>query len=173
MRKIYIVLTYTGTFISKAVKIRTGKQYSHVSISLDKDLNQMYSFGRIYAITPLIAGFVQESPKYGTFKRFSNTDAKIYSLDVDDKTYNQIKASIEKFNSTKGNYKFNFIGLVAAALNVKVSRDNYFYCAEFIKYLFDNSDIGIELPDVVKPDDFNKIKGSRIVYTGKLSEYNI
>ena len=46
MKKIYIVLTYTGTFLSRIVNIYTGKKYSHVSISLDKNLEYMYSFGR-------------------------------------------------------------------------------------------------------------------------------
>lgn len=37
--KIYIVLTHTGTILSKIVKWYTKKDFSHVSISLDKELN--------------------------------------------------------------------------------------------------------------------------------------
>ena len=68
MKKVYIVLTNTGTFLSRIVTVYTRKEFSHVSISLDENLNYMYSFGRLNAYNPFIGGFVHESPKYGTFK---------------------------------------------------------------------------------------------------------
>ena len=37
MRKIYIVLSFTGTWLSRAVRIYTRKEFSHVTIALDKD----------------------------------------------------------------------------------------------------------------------------------------
>ena len=58
MRKTYIILTYTGTILSKIVKIYTKKEYSHVSISLDSDLTQMYSFGRLNPYNPFIGGIL-------------------------------------------------------------------------------------------------------------------
>ena len=56
MKKIYIVLTYTGTILSRLVKYYTKKEYSHVSISLDENLEEMYSFGRLNAYIPFIGG---------------------------------------------------------------------------------------------------------------------
>ena len=95
MKKIYIVLTHTGTVLSKIVRFYTGKEFSHVSISLDEDLNQMYSFGRLNPYIPFIGGFVKESPHYGTFKRFYKTKTKIYSLEVDDYQYKKIRKMIK------------------------------------------------------------------------------
>lgn len=46
MKKIYIVATYTGTALSYIIKKTTKENYAHVSIALDKELKQMYSFGR-------------------------------------------------------------------------------------------------------------------------------
>ena len=79
MKKIYIVLTYTGTILSKIVKMYTRREFSHVSIALDEDLDQMYSFGRINAYNPFWAAFVQEGIDKGTFKRFKKTKTRIYS----------------------------------------------------------------------------------------------
>ena len=87
MKKIYIILTYTGTILSRIVKIYTRKEYSHVSISLDRDLNQMYSFGRLNPYNPFIGGFVHEGVDRGTFKRFKNTKTKIYSMEIDEEKY--------------------------------------------------------------------------------------
>ena len=82
MRKIYIVLTYTGTLLAKVVRLYTRNEFAHVSISLDENLDEMYSFGRLNPYIPFIGGFVQESPNYVTFKRFHKTKTKIYSLEV-------------------------------------------------------------------------------------------
>lgn len=171
MSKIYIVLTYSGTILSKLIRIYTQKEYSHVSISLDEDLKQMYSFGRLNPYVPFFAGFVQESPNYGTFKRFNKTKTKIYSLEVDERQYEKIIKIIKKIDLDKKNYRFNIIGLFAVALHLKIRREKSFYCAEFVKYVFDNSNLQINLPELVKPDDFVGIEGSNEVYTGMLNDY--
>lgn len=173
MSKIYIVLTYSGTILSKLIKIYTQKEYSHVSISLDEDLRHMYSFGRLNPYVPFFAGFVQESPKFGTFKRFSKTKTKIYSLEVDERQYEKITRIIRKFDLEKEKYRFNIIGLLAVALNLKIKRERSFYCAEFVKYVLDNSNLQIDLPEIIKPDDFARIEGSHEVYTGKLTDYHV
>ena len=48
MKKIYIVLTHTGTTLSKIIKTYTKDEFSHVSIALDNKLQEMYSFGRLH-----------------------------------------------------------------------------------------------------------------------------
>ncbi len=173
MSKIYIVLTYSGTFLSKLVKIYTQKEYSHVSLALDEDLREMYSFGRLNPYVPFFAGFVRESPNFGTFKRFSKTKTKIYSLEVDEIQYEKIRRIIKKIDLDKKYYKFNLIGLFAVALHLKIKREKSFYCAEFVKYVFDNSNLQIKLPDLVKPTDFANIEGCSEVYTGMLNEYRM
>lgn len=51
-KKLYIVISQTGSIISKMLKAITGDQYNHVSISLDPRLRVMYSFGRLYPNFP-------------------------------------------------------------------------------------------------------------------------
>lgn len=171
MRKVYIVLSYTGTLLSKLIKIYTRKEYSHVSISLDEQLNSMYSFGRINPYVPFIGGFVQESPNYGTFKRFKNAKTKIYSMEVTDEEYEMIKETIDSFRANKKNYKYNVMGLIAVMAHCHLKRENFFYCAEFVKHVFDSSGVELDLPEVVKPDDFQNINDLRVIYTGKMKEY--
>lgn len=173
MQKIYIVLTYTGTILSRAVKVYTRKKYSHISIALDKELKEMYSFGRLNPYNPFIGGFVHESINSGTFKRFKNTTTRIYSLSVSDKQYEKIKATIKEVADNKDNYKFNILGLIAVMFNINLNRDKCFYCAEFIKYLLDESNVDIGLPATIKPEDFYNISGSEDVYIGRLSEYTL
>ena len=172
MKKIYIVLTYTGTILSKLVKAYTKKEFSHVSISLDEGLKEMYSFGRLnpYLIVP--AGFVNEHVDSGTFKRFDPIKTKIYSLDVSDEQYDRLKTLIEEFKDKQLKFDFNIIGLFTAAFRVKLPRRRHLYCAEFVKYLLDHSNIDTNLPVCVRPDDFQHLENTSPVYYGILKDYS-
>lgn len=171
-KKIYIVLTYTGTILSKIIKIYTREEYSHVSISLDKKLNKMYSFGRLNPYNPFIGGFVHEGVNIGTFKRFKNTKTEIYEIEVTNKQYNEIRKIIKNMNFHKEKYKFNFLGLILASINYKYTKKDYYYCAEFVKYLVDEASLELELPNVVKPIDFKKYNKLELLYRGRLKNYN-
>ena len=171
MKKIYIILTYTGTVLAKIVKIYTRKEYSHVSISLDEDLTKMYSFGRLNPYNPFIGGFVHEGIDKGTFKRFKKTKTKIYSMEISEEKYEKLEEIIKKIQETKNMYRFNIIGLFAVALNVKIKREKCFYCAEFVKYVLEQSHV-ISLPEIIKPEDFEKVQGASEIYHGFLREYN-
>ena len=170
MKKIYIVLTYTGTILSKIVKVYTRREFSHVSIALDEDLKEMYSFGRINAYNPFWAGFVHEEVNKGTFKRFKKTKARVYSLTVKDEQYEKVKEVIRDIQNNKLDYNFNILGLFGVVVNYKIKRERYFYCAEFVKYVLEQSNI-CYLPDIVKPEDFKEIDNLNVVYNGQLREY--
>ena len=171
MKKIYIVLTHTGTILSRLIKGFTKDEFSHVSISLDAELNEMYSFGRLNPYNPFWGGFVHEYKNKGTFKRFYNKRSKIYSLDVTLNQYNSIKNTIAQIEKEKENYKFNIIGLFAAGFHKKIKIEHSFYCAEFVKYVIKKADIEINLPEVVKPEDFKNINGLEEIYIGLLRKY--
>jgi len=170
-KKIYIVLTHTGTVLSRIIKSYTKKEFSHVSISLDKDLNEMYSFGRLNPYNPINAGFVHEGINIGTFKRFKNTKAEVYSLDVTIKEYKRITSLIEKFKKKKKKYKFNIIGLIGVAFHKKIKKKDSFYCAEFVKYVLEKGEVDIKLPELIKPMDFKNIEKLNFEYHGKLKNY--
>lgn len=171
MKQIYIVLTHSGSLLSRTIKFVKKYEYTHVSISLDKELNKMYSFGRLYPYNTFIAGFVQESPKYGTFKRFSKTKTKIFCLNITEEQYKKLKKIIKYFERKRKNYKFNAIGLFSVALNLRIKKENKFYCAEFIKYALEKANIKTNLPEIVTPEDFLYLKDINPIYIGLLKNY--
>ena len=172
MKKIYLVLSHTGTIPSRFIRLYTRKEYSHVSISLDKELNEMYSFGRLNPYNPFWAGFVHESPKHGTFKRFKNTKTSIYSLEVNDDEYEIIRSTLKNMENNKKQYGFNMIGFCTVPFHIPLHRKNHFYCSEFVQYLFNKSNLDVNLPRLAKPDDFQRIDGLNHIYTGKLHSYS-
>ena len=173
MRKMYIVLTHTKTILSRLIKEFTKYEFSHVSISLDIELKEMYSFGRLNAYNPFLAGFVHEYVNKGTFKRFYKTKTKIYSLNVTDEQYENIRSTINRFEQEKGKYKFNILGLIAAGVHKKIGNDHSFYCAEFVKYVLEQANIKTNLPEIVKPEDFKDLPNTEEIYYGLLRKYRV
>lgn len=171
MKTIYVVITYTGTMLSKIIKMYTKNEFSHVSIALDLELKQMYSFGRLNPYNPFIGGFVHEYINKGTFKRFYKTKAKICELQVTDEQYKNMQEIINKIEKEKDKYTFNVIGLFAAGFHKKIGKEQSFYCAEFVKYVIEKSGIDIRLPDVIKPEDFKYVEEFETIYTGLLRKY--
>ena len=172
MKKIYIVLTYSGTTLSKIIKNWTKDEFSHVSIALDEDLQEMYSFGRLHPYNPLSGGFVHERINEGTYKRFFRTKACVYSIEIEDQQFVDIRNTIYDMWKNRKKYKFNIIGLLAIGFKKEVKIRNYFYCAEFVKYLFEKADVDLNLPKkMIRPENFKDMGNKELVYEGLLNKY--
>lgn len=173
MKKIYIALMHTGTLLSNIIKCYTKDEFSHISIALDSELKEMYSFGRLHAYNPFWGSFVHEELNKGTYKRFKNTKTEVYSLVVTDEQYEKIKKVINYFKENKQKYRFNFIGLACVGINKRIKRKNRFYCAEFVKHIMKVSGISVnDLPELIRPEDFKKLQGLKLEYKGLLRKYN-
>ena len=173
MKQIYFVLTDTGTILSKIIKIFMKDEYAHISLSLDKDLKKMYSFGRLNPYNPFIGGFVHESIKRGTFKRFKKTKARILEYNIDDEKYENLVQLIKYIKHNRKSFSFNILGLFGYYFRLKRKKEKCFYCAEFVKYIVETSNIDIELPELIRPEDFKEINESNIIYMGRLKEYKV
>lgn len=171
-KEIYIVLTQTGTIVSQILKAVTGAKYNHSSISLEKDLSQMYSFGRRYTITPLWGGFIRELPRQGLYKRFRNTDAVVLRVSVTAETYEAIKGYLAEMYARKQEYLYNYRGVFFAMFGKIFKRKNRYYCSEFVREILVRFGIVTEtqLPYITKPIDFEKLFPNR-VYMGKLKNF--
>ena len=173
MKRIYLILTYYGTILSRIIKIYTRDEFAHVSISLDEELNQMYSFGRLNPYNPFIGGFVHEGINIGTFKRFRKTQTAVYSIMISDEQYKKIKETIKLIRECPIAYKFNIIGLFGAGFNIRIHMRHSFYCAEFVKYLLEKARVKNNLPEIIKPEDFKRLDNIRLEYKGSLCEYSV
>ena len=170
MRSIYIVLTMTGTLVSRIVKFYTRKEYGHVSIALDKELERMYSFGRLNPYNTFIGGFVHEYIHSGTFYRFRNTTCEVLRVRVTDEQYAKLEQVILKMEAEKEKYKFNIPGLFAVSINKKISKENHLYCAEFVKLVLKEAGIIDGLPEIIKPENF-LVLPHKSIYKGLLRDY--
>lgn len=175
MREVYLILTDTGSLISRFFKFFSRKNYNHISIALNKNKGEFYSFARKLRYFPLIGGFVIENKNTGMYKVFKNTRCIVYKMYVDERKYKKLESSIERFEKYNDKYRYNLIGLLGLLVNKPVKRKNHYFCSQFIAELFHECEIYKFTKDVslTIPADFQSIPGLIVVYEGKLSEYNV
>ena len=90
MKKIYIILSHSGTIPSKIIKLFTNYKYSHVAISLNKNINKMYSFGRKKLYNPFNGGFIIEYKNGLFYKKFKNTKCIIIEIECTNTQYRNL-----------------------------------------------------------------------------------
>lgn len=169
-KKVYILLTDTGTTLTKVIKLFTKKPYNHASISFDSELSEVYSFGRKKINNPFHGGFVKEDMNNDLFK---HSDCAIYSFTVTDAQLQKMLLYIKGIEEEKESYRYNFLGLFGFLLNKPINRKKAFFCSQFVaSVLRECSTINFEKPlSLIAPNDFQEISQFQFVYEGKLEDY--
>lgn len=172
--EIYILLTYSGSLLSKCINRCTKEPYTHVSVALDLNLEELYSFGRLYPSNPIFAGFVKEDIVYGTYARFPNTVCALYSLKVDDIQYSKLKKRLYKFKENEDKYGYNLLGLFGVLLNHPIEREYNYFCSQFVATLLNDSGIYIfnKSTGLISPKDFRECEEFNLIYEGSLKSYS-
>lgn len=170
---LYIVVSQTGSIVSKCIKMITRKKYNHVSVSLDKSLTEMYSFGRVRPYNPVYGGFVMESLKFGTFARFTKTEGVVICIEITQKQKEQIQNQLDVMYKRRKLFHYNYIGLFLAAFHIHYKNKNHYYCSEFVSDLLIKNNVVDEhkLTGIVHPCRFLKLEEINIIYSGKLQQY--
>lgn len=170
-RNVYILLTDTGSNLTKIIKFFTKKPLNHASIAVDSKLLKVYSFGRKKPVNPFIGGFVKENIRSGLFKEASSA---IFCCSITEKQYQQMLIKIKTIEDNKQEYKYNFLGLFAVLFNKKLERKNAYFCSHFVATILNESGIQINMNkplSLVTPHDLNGLPSFQLVYEGKLSTY--
>jgi len=172
-RSVYILLTNTGTLFTKTIQSYTKAPYNHASISFNRELSELYSFGRKNPNNPLNGGFVKEDIKTGTFSKYPNTTCVIYELRVTSREVAKMKRVLQLFITRRRKFFYNLLGVIGVALKEPVEFSNSYFCSQFVAEILQRSGIRLwnKLPALVTPDDFRRCDRLHLVYEGRLSEY--
>lgn len=169
-KKIYILLTDTGTVFTKMIKSFTKKPHNHASIAFDADLKEVYSFGRKTPRNPFVGGFVREDINSVLFRQ---ADCAIYSLTISNDDYHKMYRYIKGIECQKECYRYNLLGLIGVLLNKPIKRKNAFFCSQFVATVLDESmstNFGKDL-SLVEPSDILLAADFELVFEGRLREY--
>ena len=172
MKKVYIIQTHSETVPSQLVRLFTKNKYTHISISLNKKMNKMYSFGRRHINNMLNSGFIIESIDGDFYKKFSKTKCKIFELEITSIQYYRLKKILKKYEADPLRYNYDILGLLIKKLNIGIKRKNKFVCSQFVGFLLEETKICDFDKDIyyLIPSDFNNISNN-IIYEGVLKEY--
>lgn len=171
---LYIVLTRTQTVISNLIHIVKNDEYTHASISFDKELDHMYSFGRKTWNNPFIGRFKKENVNEGLYQYCHTIPAAIIEIEVTKQQYESAKALIACFISNSELYKYNYKGLLYSLLNKPLCREYRFLCSEFVYHILKESSIAdLDISrNLVRPQNLLKIEG-KVIYKGNLKKFKL
>jgi hypothetical protein len=172
---IYILVSHSGSNFSKVINAYTGDSYTHISIALDEELKEVYSFGRLHPYNPFLAGFVREDVEFGTFSRFPNTFCSVYSLKVEKTQRESIISEIGRFKSESYKYGYNFLGLFTALFDIPMPRKYNYFCSQFVSEVLLKSGIPVteKNPGLTSPMDIMGYSKMQLLYTGYLNQYKL
>ncbi len=172
MQTIYILLTNTGTYLSRAIHFLTRADYTHASMSFEENLQPLYSFSRKYVYLPLPAGLHNEPLDLGFFKKHSKIPCAVYKLEVDKETYLAAKSEVEEMLKSAKHYRFSILGLVLCGCRIPLNRRRHYFCSQFVSHILNTAN-AVELPhrpSLMRPNDYTKIESLECVFKGRFDK---
>lgn len=185
-KSIYIVVSYNDTFIGKIIRKRAemkfwnryaGDKYTHVSLSLELQLNNMMSFARKKVNNPLIAGLIKEDIGLGVFARSGEQSRiAVMEIPVSVEQYNLIQSLMGEYWNRRDMLKYNILGLFSMLLygkGIKI-KDKYI-CSQWVAEILEDSGVyhfERKRPCDVRPFDYYDTFKKNIIYEGLTVEYS-
>ena len=130
-RYVYVVFSSTPYRIGKAIRGITRQKYNHVSISLNRDLTQMYSFARRFYRTPFYGGFVKESRARYHLKGVPS-QIKICRLPVSLEDYDALAGRLQAMYARREQLLYNHLSIVTIPFCRLVHLKDARVCSEFV-----------------------------------------
>ena len=164
---IYVVFSSTPYKMGKLIRRVTGGTYNHISISLDKELTQMYSFSRRYYKTPLYGGFVHESrSRYHV--NGNTTRICLCALPVTPRQYATLHNMIQDMHRRSRFYIYNHLSALGAVVHRPIFARDAYTCVEFCVKVLRQLGIKIKPNRYYSVEDIRKLLKPYVVYYGAM-----
>ena len=142
---IYIVFSATPTKMGKVIRSATRHDYNHVSLSLNRDIQKLYSFARYHQATPFYGGFVVESIlRYRSFSR--DARVKICRIPVEEPQLTYLHNYIHRLWNDRREYIYNTPAALASLFHLRLYIPKSHTCATFIHDLLLRYDLADARP---------------------------
>lgn len=172
MKTIYILLTRSGTLLSKLVYSVTGANYTHASLAFDEDLSCLYSSTRKNGYTMFPAAPSREYLDRGVFRLRPEAPCALYALEVSEEAYIRARRRANHMMAHGKLYRFNVLGLVLCAMHIRWQRRRHYFCSQFVSDVLEKSG-ALELPKdstLMHPNDYSLLPQLKCLYKGRLAD---
>ena len=166
-KRLYVLLTDTGTHFSRISKLVTGDPYNHVSVSFDDTLETIYTYALRNA-NGFKGGLKKENLEVLKGSRYS-----LYELPVTTDIYGQVVSKVKEMEEDLVGTGYNHLALINAIFKKEIFESEMgakMICSQFVVEILKQS--GVELfknraSSTVRPYDFVRSKLLRFVRRGK------
>ncbi len=135
----------------------------------------MYSFGRKYALIPLVGRLGTESIDKGIFKKHAHLPGVVIEVNVTKWQYDRAKSMLDDFIENSAKYKYHYFGIVNHLLKREITYDDRFLCSDFVYYILNK--IGIlsfkMSRNLVRPQNIFWGLSHNVIFQGDLKEFNL
>jgi hypothetical protein len=169
---VYIVLSQSRTTLSQTVRLLTGDRYTHAALSLDEDLEYMFSFGRRWARNPFVGCFKHESLEDDLYGPCGFLPGAVIQFPVSHEQYVGVTAQLWDFLLDGHKFSYNYFGLIANMMRKGRESHTRFFCSEFVYHILHESgvcDAG-KPRYMIRPQDFMELGGT-LIFEGDLKTY--
>src|SRR5690554_2614543 len=132
MNKIYVVLSATPTKIGMMIRTLTRSSFNHASISLTRDLSEMYSFARYRAHNALVGGFIQEFPQRLTLGKETDVQIKVFEIPIAQDKYEKIKEFIYGVRDDEDQCLYNSLAILGRPFGWGTNTYKAYVCTDFV-----------------------------------------
>ena len=138
MKYVYILLSATPSKFGKLIRCALNERYNHMSIALDNEFKELYSFARKKNHLPLEAGFVIEDYYRFSLCKEVPINCRVYKIPLKEEQYEKLLISIDKVRNDSS-YVYNLF----SALSFPIFKGFYvkkaFTCVGFVAFLLNNA----------------------------------
>jgi len=167
--RLFILLSYTGTSISKLIKYVTKQPYTHASIAFDEALTEMWSYNIFTRKNGINGGLIKED-----LKDFKGAKYSLYELSCTPEIYNKVRSRVQEIAADVEGTGYNVLGLINTIYQkvlFKSENEIRMFCSQFVVTVLRAA--GIEIfknkdTSFIRPGDFVRSKLLRFVRRGIL-----
>lgn len=169
-KPVFLIFTQGSTpIVSQGIKLFTGSEYSHASISFDPELNEVYSFNIREK-----SGFIREN-----LSSFGENVISVMTFFAPNKIVQQLKDKVKDFEDNKTTFDLRIFLNKILHINHKVSKNEYHQvCSTFVDTVLKSGSINltgdINIPDPGQLYDHAKSMPNKIieVFNDKAPKYD-
>lgn len=166
---IYVVFFSTPNKVGKLIRNVTGETFNHISISLDKDMKQMYSFARRHYRLPLYGGFVKESrSRYHINGKAA--DICICAVPVTQRQHLTLTSLLKEMHRNNRFYIYNHLSALGAVIHMPIRARDAYTCVEFCIRILRELGMDIQSGRYYSVGDIMQMLEPYIVYQGAMPE---
>ena len=174
LHPLYIVLVEGSTLFASAIKNYTKGIFSHVAVSLDEKLNNMYSFNMNNGVNAKGGFSIEDIKKYP-----QENQLNVFTIFLKDTDIDLIKSRLNYYLKNVDKTTYSIVNVLLLPLQkIAVYNDLSMICSEFVDNLLKFCDVDItkkKSPFVVPMDFYNVSKYNNKIYKlydGEVSKYN-